>query len=235
MLESELYINKLTDMTYLGDTSVHRYNAPAYKNFYMKIRSMFGYSNTNLMHLSRPDKSKFINETKNYFNKIFSGYMISKKIDTLILDQTIPPTNISGAIRYFDDIKIIIIDRDPRDIYINLSRNKTLIGADLNKIDSADNYIKWHKALRNNKQNIIENKNILRLNFEDLVYDYNASIDKIINFFSKDIIHSRKYSYFDPHSKRARSNVGLWKKYKNKAVMDKIHKKLKSYCYDFDR
>ena len=120
-------------------------------------------------------------------------------------------------------------------IYINLSRNKTLIGADLNKIDSADNYIKWHKALRNNKQNIIENKNILRLNFEDLVYDYNASIDKIINFFSKDIIHSRKYSYFDPHSKRARSNVGLWKKYKNKAVMDKIHKKLKSYCYDFDR
>ncbi len=236
MSESKSYIDKLTDIMYFGDTSVHRYDIPAYKNFVMKIRSKFGQGNANLMYLSRPNKFDFIKETRGYINNLFSSYMDLKKINTLVLDQAIPPTNIVGTSQYFENIKIIIIDRDPRDIYVNLVRNNVLIGADLKNNDSSDKYIKWHNVLRNNLQNKITNeetfKNVLRLNFEDLVYNYEQSIDKIIGFLGEDVVHKNKLIYFDPKSVRAKNNVGLWKKYKDQSVIDKIYKELKFYCYN---
>ena len=142
MSESKSYINKLTDMIYLGDTFIHRYNIPAHKNFFMKIRSKFGKNNAKPMYLSRPDKAEFIKETRKYINNLFSVYMDFKRINTLILDQSIPPTNINNTSQYFENIKIIIIDRDPRDIYVNMVRSQKLLGPELIKKDSVGKYIK---------------------------------------------------------------------------------------------
>ena len=232
MFESRAYIDRLTSMNYLGDTFIHRYYIPAYKNFFMKVRSKFGKNNAKPMYLSRPDKAEFIKETRKYINNLFSGYMDFKRINTLILDQSIPPTNINNTSQYFENIKIIIIDRDPRDIYVNLVKNNVLIGADLKNCDSAKKYIKWHNTLRNNKVCNDNSQKILRLNFEDLVGDYEQSIDKIIRFLGGDLIHKNKYSFFNPNSLRAAGNVGLWKKYKDQVVMGEIHKELEMYCYN---
>ena len=235
MLESKLYIDKLIDMVYLGNTSVHRYYIPAYKNFFMKMKSKFGNGNAVPMYLARPSKSNFARETKNYINNLFSGYANLKKINTLILDQAIPPGNIANTSGYFENIKIIIIDRDPRDIYSNLVKNNSLLGPDLNSKDSAEKYIKWHKVLRNNSQSKIASKenpsNVLKLNFEDLVCNYDKSVEKIANFLGENIVHKYKNRYFDSNSKRSKSNVGLWKNHTNQLVMEKISKELKDYCY----
>ena len=235
MSKSKAYVDKITDMVYLGDTSVHRYNIPAYKNFFMKIRSKIGESNAEFMYLARPDKSNFIKETRNYINSLFGDYIDSNKINTLVLDQAVPPTNISNSAQFFEKIKVIIIDRDPRDIYSSLVKNNTLLGPDLNSKDSAEKYIKWHKVLRNNSQSKIASKenpsNVLKLNFEDLVCNYDKSVEKIANFLGENIVHKYKNRYFDSNSKRSKSNVGLWKNHTNQLVMEKISKELKDYCY----
>ena len=36
----------------------------------------------------------------------------------LMVDQIVPPSNIQRFVRYFKDIKVIVVDRDPRDLYI---------------------------------------------------------------------------------------------------------------------
>jgi len=237
MSESKHYIDRLADIKYFGNTSVHRYNITAYKNFYMKMRNKFGKNNVNYMYLSRPNEFEFIKETRSYIHNLFSGYMDFNKINTLVLDQAVSPTNITNTSRYFENIKIIIIDRDPRDIYANLVKNNALIGADLSNKDSADRYIKWHNILRVDFENKVENleisKAILRLNFEDLVCNYEHSVDKIIDFFGGRILHKDKCKYFNPDSTRAKSNVGLWKTYKNQNVMNKISKNLEKYCHNY--
>ncbi len=232
MLESEAYIANLADMSYFGDTSVYRYNIPAYSNFIMKLRSKLGKANGNYMHFARPNEDDFIKKTRSYINSLFKFYENCITTNTLILDQAIPPTNIINTSKYFENIKIIIIDRDPRDIYVNLVKNNVLIGADLKNCDSAKKYIKWHNTLRNNKVCNDNSQKILRLNFEDLVGDYEQSIDKIIRFLGGDLIHKNKYSFFNPNSLRAAGNVGLWKKYKDQVVMGEIHKELEMYCYN---
>ena len=94
MMESKAYVSKLTDMRYLGDTFVHRYNIAAHKNFVMKIRSKFGKNNAKPMYLARPTENMFIEETKGYINNLFSQYVKDGNISTVILDQAVSPTNI---------------------------------------------------------------------------------------------------------------------------------------------
>ena len=73
--------------------------------------------------------------------------------------------------------------------------------------------------------------NVLKLNFEDLVCNYDKSVEKIANFLGENIVHKYKNRYFDSNSKRSKSNVGLWKNHTNQLVMEKISKELKDYCY----
>jgi hypothetical protein len=231
MKESQSYIDKLTDMTYFGDTFVHRYNIPAYKNFFMKARSKFGKNNAKSMYLARPSEDFFIKETRKYIDNLFIQYAHDKNVKKVILDQAIPPTNILKTKRYFNNIKIIIIDRDPRDIYVNMHRGKGLLGPDLINMDSSEKYITWHNMLR--EKSLCDNlkESVLRLYFEDLIFKYDESIDKITNFLDIDSCHSQKGKYFKPSD--SIKNVGLWKEYKNQIVMSEIYDKLKSDCYKF--
>ncbi len=234
MFESRSYIDRLTEMKYMGDTFIHRLNNSACQNFIMNMKvkfSKFGKNNVRPMYFARPDEDVFIKETNKYIDSLFSNYMDSEHIRTLIIDQAIPTTNISKASRYFNNAKIIIIDRDPRDIYANMVKRNHLLGSDLLNKDSADKYINWHNQLRRlpKKDSINMDKYLLRLSFEDLVLNRNDAVNKIIKFLGGDIKHSNKGMYFSPEY--SEKNIGLWKNYPEQSVMDEIGKKLKSHCF----
>ena len=231
--ESELYINRLTDMKYLGNTFVNRYNISVYQNLFMKLRSKLGLSNAKSMYFSRPTKNIFIKETRRYINNLFNQYVGRRDVNAIILDQAIPPTNILNTSKYFEGVKTIIVDRDPRDIYTNMIKRDKLLGPELRSMDSVDIYIKWHKKLRHvsvsDSSNTDISKYVLRLNFEDLVLNYNDSILKIKDFLGGNMQHNQKNRYFNPSY--SVKNIGLWKKYKDQSVTRKINKELEEYCY----
>ena len=238
MLESKKYIDSLAYMTYLGDTAVHRYNIPAYKNFIMKLRTKFSkYRNNNAkqMFFARPVESDFIKETRNYINNLFYKYMELEKIDTLVIDQAISPTNITDTSRYFEHVKVIIIDRDPRDIYANMVKRNHLFGPELLNRESYEKYIQWYEQSRRLSEKDRNNSDIdeyvLRLSFEDLVFKFDDSVEKISNFLGGNMRHIDKGKYFS--TEYSAKNVGLWKHYHDQSIMDKIGKELKSYCYDY--
>ena len=233
ILESKAYIDRLTDMTYIGNTFVHRYNISFYRNFIYKVRNKFKKNNGKIMYFSRPTASFFLKETSGYINNLFTNYVKQNNVSTIVFDNAIPPTNISNTIKFFHKMKVIIIDRDPRDVYVELVGEKRLIGSDLAYVDSADKYIKWHKQLRRisveDGNNLNINKQVLRMRFEDLVFKYDESVEKIIKFLGGGMQHDNIGKYFSPV--RSSNNIGLWKNYHDQLVMDKIGKELKRYCY----
>jgi hypothetical protein len=229
------FIDNLIDMSYLGDTSLHRYKINALKYFYMRLKtkySNFNHNNSKKMYFSRPDKEKFITESRKYIKNLFSEYVKRNNVRTVVLDQAVSPTNIVKTSAYFENIKIIVVDRDPRDIYTNLAKRNSLFGPDINEKNSPERYIKWHLKIREtsvNDEAFHAKVPILRVGFESLIYDYKATVDKVGNFIGSDKYHKNQYKYFNP--KLGRKNVGMWRAYKDQKVMAKILKELPEYCY----
>ena len=235
IFETNSYIDKLIDFKYQGNTRLLYYKLSAFKLLIKKVlRKLFnGNISSQEMYMAKPSKDKFLTETRIFIDKLFQKYANKNNIQNVILDQAIPASNILKTMNYFNQIKSIVIDRDPRDVYVNLIKRKVLIGAECSMEDSehcVKKFVKWHKILR--AQDSIENndKKILRLKFENVILDYENSINKIHTFLDIKTKHSKKKKYFNPEL--SEKKIGLWKSYKHQEEIDYIYQELKEYCYE---
>ncbi len=233
MKESIGYINRINNFIYFGDTMLHRYRLNALQSFKQRLRSKFDLSNAAPMYFSRPNEEKFLMETRRYLRRLFENYAANKNIRKVVLNQAVSPTNIKKALKYFDNEKLIIVDRDPRDIYATMLKERSFLGADVISNDSMHKYIKWHRYVRKQivhdiDSAVIQNK-VLRLNFEDFFLHYNETIERIKEFLDIDFSHKDKGSKFKPES--IRDHVGIWKGVPDQDVMLQIEKELSEYCY----
>ena len=221
--ETNVFLEKITDFTYSGNTHVHRYYLSNIMSIAAKIKSKFNIVNSNQMTMARPDQEKFIKEVRNYTRNIFNNFSVKNELNSIVLYQSIPPTNFIKSMRYFDPIKLIIVDRDPRDVYVDLVNSKVLIGADVSdKKEFVDKYILWHKITRSNSD--AHHENVLRLTFEELVNDYNDTVDKVVDFTDINTTHSRKKSIFDPSN--SSRNIGKWKSFHDQNAITTIQNEI---------
>ena len=230
MKESVEYIDRINDFMYSGDTMLNRYRLNALQSFKQRLRSKFGLGNATQMYFSRPSKDKFLMETQLYLRRLFENYAANKNVHKVVLDQTISPTNIKKTLKYFDDAKLIIIDRDPRDIYATMINNKMFLGVSDNSVHK---YIAWHHFVRQSTlqdtDKILMQDKILRLNFEDLFLHYDKTIEHIKEFLDIDFCHKDKGSRFNPES--ISDHVGIWKNVPDQDIMLRIEKELGEYCF----
>ncbi|MEG2347723.1 MAG: hypothetical protein RSB50_08570 [Cetobacterium sp.] len=178
------------------------------------------------MYYSNP-KEKFYIATQKYLNKLFNEIYLKEKLTKIVFDQLIPPNDILRYKKYIKNLKVVVIDRDPRDLYIeNMEKCKEpWLPKDINK------FIKHYKLMRTGLDN--DKECILRINFEEFIYNYDASIDKIINFLKLDKNnHENKKTFFNPEI--SKQNTKLWLK-NPKYILEvkKIEIELKEYCYFF--
>ncbi|MDY5684131.1 MAG: hypothetical protein SPG48_11320 [Treponema sp.] len=181
------------------------------------------------------EKADFIFQTKSYLNSLFSNCSDQNNSDFLLFDQLLPPINPAKYEKYFDYIKTIVVDKDPRDIYFS---NKIFWGNRFFPTDNVDVFIEWFKQTRNSKNNT---KNILYIKLEDMIYNYESSAEKIINFIGLNPSeHCYKRKFFDPA--KSISNTRLWEKFD---IVDKVYdlnlredlvkieRELKDFCFDY--
>lgn len=114
-----------------------------------------------------------------------------------------------------DDAKCIVIDRDPRDIYAtaitsqvgfndNLQLYRRIAGA-----HDLDVYIKRYLTYRRNIE--LNDSRVLRLDFRDLVMNYDESLHRVCAFAGLEATQQiNKKLYFDPE--KSRNNLDLWKR-----------------------
>lgn len=233
--KSKSYVESLIITSWVCEWPFALIELPLPNVLFKKIKRSLGFKNSFdfKVYLSRLSDDEFSEATKEYLHELFS-YCMDVNEKAIVLNNAFEPFSPLRSHKFFSDPKSIVVDRDPRDIYMaalyqgavgNSNVGKAVIGK------SVKDYIVRFKAYRNNNNN--NGKNILKINFENLVIDYNYSTKKIIHFLGEEKnVHVNPKRYFDPN--KSINGIGLWKKTTGKVKQDieVITSELKDFCID---
>ena len=233
------YIDKLTEYQYHGDFYHFKFQKPYLRYVTDRIRfatelyskGKLNAANRNMRPLcfSHPTQEQFNEATQWFFSELFKQYY--KEVDNtyIILDQAVSPNNPTVIHRYFKNSKMIIVDRDPRDTFINEYNWRTYLDKDYNTKEGGHRYSLRQRALRSG---LINDKDILYIRFEDLIINYKESKKVIADFLGiplENHIYPKRFLKPEVSIK----NIGLWKSHYDefKNLIDTIEIELPDLCY----
>lgn len=233
------YINDLTDFKYKGwwqydllsKGSVFYFRKRLVNKLLKKTiwkrypeRSLNNMKNE-VTYCSHPSENKFLELTRNYIDELFSS--VTDK-NMVMVDQLVPPTNTSRFVRYFNNLQAIIVDRDPRDIYLL----EKYVWKDGVIPSNVNDFCKWFKYTRDNrKDEHFDNDHFKYVQFEDMIYKYEETTKSIEEWLGlKESDHFNKKEVFNPEI--SRENTRLWEKINcNQGEIEYIEDKLRDYLY----
>ena len=153
---------------------------------------------------------KFFEQTKRFYNLLFDAVDVKGEYEYLALDQLVPSYNYERYLKYFSNIKVIVIDRDPRDLYL---LNKLYWHDGWIPSEDINTFIKWFSLIR--RHQICEKSSlsqVLKIRFEDCIFKYEETLQQILTFLEMpQELHIRQREFFNPDV--SKKNVALWKKH----------------------
>jgi len=87
-------------------------------------KRLFNYEMLENIYYFHPSEEIFLKETKKYLINLFKDYLGGTNNKQIMLHNGIPTINAHIAFWYLDSIKMIIIDRDPRDTSTDIINRK---------------------------------------------------------------------------------------------------------------
>jgi hypothetical protein len=219
-----LYLNEKIFYKLYEPDNWHPTYCPLSKEYYANLHSL-------------KSKNDFLIKTKNFTDKLLLETCINEyKYKFVLLDQAIPPISFSQYLRYFTSPKVIIVDRDPRDLYV---MNKAFWGGGYIPTIDIHLFIKWYSKIRQSRKNEItdlekiNNGEILLIKFESLIYEYDDSIKKIMNYTGLSVTeHINKLKYFNPELSIKNTQIFInYPELQNDIKL--IESNLEEYCYNF--
>lgn len=199
-------------------------------NFYSRIeRILSHFSNRNLHAPS--DKLRYFSImsseifdflTKQYLGSIIDILGLNKQ--HVLLDMLFSATNPNMGNEFFDDVKTIVVDRDPRCMYLNVVNNR----AKFMPYYGVYEFIKYYKVLKENESTY---RNVLYVNYDKLIYEYETTTTEIMDFLSFRNRPKNELKFFNPNVSvkyTYPSNIGM----ENDSIRI-IEKELNEYLYDF--
>lgn len=171
--------------------------------------------------------------------ELTSAYFSLFKTNTnnKVFDHLIWPQQVDSFMKCFetDNLRVIVMKRDPRDVFL---LNKyvwyyTPLGVRTSvpslRTDVNDFIEDWRRTVRTS----FKTNNILQVQFEDLVYDYDNTVREIETFLGiSDSLHTRKYQSFNPKKSIENTQVFNSNAEWNQEVKD-IESFLKDDLYSF--
>ena len=178
-----------------------------------------------------PSEQQFYSAARHFLDKFYKHMGIES--NSIVLDQLILPQNLNRMKNYFnDDMRVVIVDRDPRDVFIS---NKYIYHCkDVPFPSEASQFCKMYRSMRElNHANDINDKRILRVHFEDLIYNYQDTVDRINSFIGVDESnHIRKMECFNPSVSIFNTQLFRKEEYKDEGI-ELIENELNEYLYPF--
>ena len=175
----------------------------------------------------RPEN--FYDEARNYMNRILIGMGLDPR-GTIALDQAFSGPNPEKSFPFFTDPYAIVVDRDPRDVYI-FAKVKSLSIDRFMPTDTVEKFIKYYRLLREDQPYKEANDRVLSIRFEDMVYEYEKTSKRIETFLGIKNDHPR--TIFLPEM--SVKNTNLITKYPElKEDVKKIEDELPEYIFPFD-
>lgn len=189
--------------------------------------------------LVKPNKHKiylsynpdcFMEATHELMEKLFAFFQKNNpKHLPLVTDQFFPPDGPEPYFKYVNDsAKCIVVKRDPRDLYLLAKfAYDSMFPIPTAKVED---FIVFYKKTIEETITSDTDKHIT-LNFEELVYNYDETVQRIEEF-SGASLHTSKFKYFDPQ--KSVQNTQLFNYYKGvEEDIRRIEEALPKSLFDF--
>lgn len=183
------------------------------------------------MRLSFIEPDRFYDASKRYLYKALNMAGFSK--GSIVFDQLLLPFNLFRFDKYFDeDAFVFVIERDPRDVFISNKYYWSLKSMTVPYPTDVNAFCKYYKGLRKMEAKA-DCDRICRIKFEDLIYNYDKTVDMIFDKLGWDKkTHIRRKEKFNPDKSIFNTQLFL-KEESFKAEADVIAKELSEYLYEF--
>ena len=237
------YIDRLTDFTFPGWWMYDLYdrgewfyfrkrivNKILHKTIWKNSDRQLNTMKNEITYCSHPSEEKFLRLTREYIYNLFTSVIPDDK-EIMMVDQLLPPMNLSRYLRYFDNnIQTVVVDRDPRDVFV-LDKYVWKDGVIPN---DAETFCKWFEYTRSHRR--VENMNsdqVHFIRFEDLIYKYDETTGELITWLGLDAKkHNRPKQNFKPEV--SIKNTRAWKNFpESEKEVSIIKQRLGEYLYEF--
>lgn len=166
---------------------------------------------------------------QDFIENLYTPFIVNVPDPIVVLDHGIQAYNLIQHRKLFRNSKTIIVNRDPRDAYLDsLTYNAYPITKNIQ--DFIDFYFIQHNYDYN------EFADVLRINFEDLILNYDSLTSGILNFLNIDKSRwSKRKHFFDPNA--SKKNILLFKKEEHHRYIhdiSRIEESLKTFLYSFN-
>ncbi len=221
------FIKKITKTSYYATPHYKRVNFSTKNKIKYSLGLKFEKKNYEMKftNVIVPKEEKiFVREAKIYIEKIIkNASCIKVDNNSFVLNNAIDVLSPIESSRYFLNPKIIIVTRDPRDIFSSMK---------IGKAAAAPNYdvkifVKWYKNYfcGNEFKKILKNKKILHIKFERFLNNFNIENKRLCKFLNvKENFKLRKNCMFDLDF--SKKNIGKSKKNLSKYEINFIEKTL---------
>lgn len=244
---SETFVRQITQVNWKGywqiDIDALENNKVGYiayrlKRFYNSFAKRHKLPETRLlkrrdMYLSieEPGSERFMTCARQYLDSLIQAAGYSAADDFVVFNQIFPANCPTLFFEYFSQSKAILVIRDPRDVYITLKRVQDA-GSQWFPHDNVDDFIEYYKIMHRSLLDL-QDENVLIVRFEELIYQYDATRDKILNFCGLTGKSHSKARFFDPAI--SIRNTMLYREYpEHEEDIKKIETALPDYLYPFD-
>ncbi len=234
------YIDSLTDFTYKTDYYHYKFKKPFVKYQFDRYRwalerlskGIVKASSRNIAtcYFSHPSQEQFNEATKLFFDRLFEQQVEKNSCSHVIFDQAISVNKTDEIHRYFNKAKMIIVDRDPRDMYCDDVNWGDNMDDHYETKEAAERYVIRAKAQR---ESIKPDADVLYLKFEDVIIKYDETCKRIIDFLELPIdVHPVRGKYLKTEA--SIKNIGIWRKFYPtcKDAIDVLEAQLPDLCYD---
>jgi hypothetical protein len=170
------------------------------------------------------EPERFAAETVSLMNDLVSSIAGGRSVVDVALCLGASPYQVGRSARYFDRSATIIVDRDPRDIYLSARASSYMpreVGA----------FIRWYKSTRENASTVRDGKEVaLEVMFEDLVTRYHETAGRILDFLGiARARHTRPKSRLVPEVSAKR--IAKWKSCDRPDDIRRIERELDRYLW----
>ena len=187
----------------------------------------------NQRFISNVSHNEFICLTMKYISDILSSCGFDFEKDILLEQLYNASTPLRGSNLVPDKSISIVVDRDPRDVYIITNYLFPYYNRYMPHSCNVDAFINYYKTVHRNKKQFENDENVFFVNFEDSIYNYDDTVwlmKRILN----DRVHTYPKKYFIPEN-----SVNNTKLFENKVfncsdAIAKIEDELTEYLYPFD-
>jgi hypothetical protein len=172
-------------------------------------------------------EEEFLEATRDYVDALCET-MNRDHREFVLLDQVLSPSNPARYFRYVRDLKVVIVNRDPRDVYIYLKHVKDHVLPQTPEEFCAV-FRDTHKI-----QSEVSPDLCMQVQFEDMIYKYDEYVPKVMEFIGvTEEHHTRKKTRFNPEI--SIKNTRLWERYPQYAKeAEIIAKLLPEYLYPYE-